>query len=185
MSHTATQIRQRKASRLGVSLIELVAVMGIMGAALGGSVLLLALTLRVDREASTLRQDRQGRDALAQQFRADIQRVDPADIVIGDPPTTLQLTGTGIHPAERVVYRAENGIVHRRAWLDNDQLASQERYRCGWGNQISWEMTDQTSLLRLKILPPKPTNESAPWTIPPFEILAQPGRLADRPPPDS
>ncbi len=185
MNRTSMPISLGNASRHGVSLIEMVAVMGIIGTAMGGGVLLLALTLRMDREAVTLRQERQGRDALAQQFREDIHRVDPADIAIGDPPTTLTLTGAGIGPASRVEYRAENGIVHRQAWLANDQLASQERYRCGLGNQIAWETSDHSSLLRLKIVPPAPTNESAPWTVPPFEILAQPGRLADRPPPDS
>lgn len=142
-----TKATARSRSRLGLTLIELILVLSMVGALLGGAISLLALTQKSSQKGQSNFVARQEVRRFADDVRRDMHMAETADL------TKTELVLKVQSPSSEIVYRVDDGELVRTASDGGDGaptshdryvLASDEQIDVSWvkeGELVQWSFT--------------------------------------------
>jgi hypothetical protein len=150
--------------RRGVSLIELIVVIGVETMLLSLAVTTIATLIATERNGRRGLEQAAALDALRDEFRRDVRLA----AAFEQQPNVVKLT---LHSGRRVEYAASDDGIARREHQGNT-LTAQEYFRLP-GFTMSLEATGEQSprVLRLKLSPPQPADEKAPPALPAIEAV--------------
>lgn len=169
-------IVHRRASRRGISLIEMMVVISALAILLGLCAVTMQLLFRVESEAQARRSAAAALGRLAEQFREDVHACQDAEL---RPQAALRLKREG--PVV-VDYEIGPGRV-TRVEAAGGQAARRESYALGRHARAAFERRDDGSRRFLALVVRREPTRSQPDPPHPLEVLALVGK--DRPTPPS